>query len=87
MSKYTISPDVLASHLEGEAVLLHLGTKEYYQLNGTGAHIWKSLEEGMPSDAIAASLVTAFEVTEPEAREAVRALLAELVEAKLVSEG
>ena len=80
------SSDALTAHLEGEAVLLHIGTKQYFRLNRTGAHIWKALESGMAPDAIAASLVAAFEVSDDDAREAVRSLLAELVAGKLVTE-
>lgn len=81
----TPSPEVLVSHLEGEAVLLHMGTKRYFRLNRTGAHIWKALEGGADADAIAVSLVEAFEVSLPDAQASVRALLAELVESRLVT--
>ena len=89
MSQLTPSPEVLASHLEGEAVLLHMGTKRYFRLNRTGAHIWKALEGGADAEAIAESLVSAFEVELAEAQASVATLLNELVENRLVvnSEG
>ena len=42
---YLIRDDVLTAHLAGEAVLLDLRTKQYYQLNATAAVIWTSLEQ------------------------------------------
>jgi len=87
MSAVTLSPYVLVSHLEGEAVLLHMGTKRYFRLNRTGAYIWKALEAGSDVEAIAPSLVETFEVTLPEAEAAVKALVGDLVEGKLIRAG
>ncbi|MEO8334720.1 MAG: PqqD family protein [bacterium] len=78
------SPDALTAHLEGEAVLLHIGTKQYFRLNRTGAHIWKALEAGTTADNITQSLVDTFEVPREVAEEAVTALLAELLAHNLV---
>lgn len=80
------SDDALTAHLEGEAVLLHIGTKQYFRLNRTGAHIWKELEAGASAERITQSLVDAFDVPPAEAAEAVNALIAELVAHKLVRE-
>ncbi|MEP6733794.1 MAG: PqqD family protein [bacterium] len=80
------SPDVLTSHLEGEAVLLHMGTKRYFRLNRTGAHIWKALEAGVKTPDITQSLADVFDVSRSEADEAVSVLVSELLENSLVSE-
>jgi hypothetical protein len=80
------SDDALTAHLEGEAVLLHIGTKQYFRLNRTGAHIWKALEAGSTVDDIASSLVETFDVPRAEAAEAVTSLISELIEHKLVRE-
>jgi hypothetical protein len=79
-----VAPNVLASHLQGEAVLLHLGTKSYFRLNGTGAHIWKRIEAGDSDDAIVQSLVDAFEVSRDDAAGAFVALRDDLLANKLV---
>ena len=57
-----IRDDVLAAHLEGEAVLLDLETKRYYRLNATAARIWKGLEQALEPAEIAKALVTEFDV-------------------------
>jgi len=79
------SPDVLAAHLEGEAVLLHLGTKQYYRLNETGAAIWKALERGLDEPAIVAELTREFDVAAETAAEEVRRTVAELGERGLLA--
>jgi hypothetical protein len=82
---YAASKDVLTAHLEGEAVLLHLGTKQYYRLNETGAAIWKGLEAALPLEDIVASLVADFAVDAATARAELERVLGELVERGLVT--
>jgi len=56
----TTSPDVLAAHLAGEAVLLNLDDKSYYRLNETAARIWASLEKGDSREQILEQLVASY---------------------------
>jgi len=63
-----IREDVLTAHLEGEAVLLDLKTKQYYQLNGTAARIWKGLEQALEPPRIVDALVAEFAVDAATAR-------------------
>jgi len=79
-----ISKDVVAAHLEGEAVLLHLGTKQYYRLNETGAAIWKSLEQRDDVATTVKRLVEEFEVDAATAETEVHRVLAELRERDLI---
>ena len=79
------SPDVLAAHLEGEAVLLHLGTKQYYRLNETGAVIWQGLERGLDAPAIVAQLTREFEVDPKIAESELQRTLEELRERGLLA--
>lgn len=55
------SEDVLTAHLEGEAVLLHLDTKNYFRLNDTAAVIWKALESGTSRAELLDELSRMFE--------------------------
>ncbi|HEY3103919.1 MAG TPA: PqqD family protein [Pyrinomonadaceae bacterium] len=67
-----------------EGILVDLNTKKYYQLNETAMLIWKSLEEEMATDEIAARLVASYEVTHEDALKNVEQLLNELASYKLV---
>jgi len=82
--RVAISKDVLTAHLQGEAVLLHLDTKQYYRLNETGAAIWRCLEEGVGLADIASRLVTEFDVELATAEAEVQRVLGELRERRLV---
>ncbi len=78
------SPDVLEAELAGEAVLLHLGTKRYFQLNSTGAVIWAGVRDGLPRADVVARLVTEFDAPPDEAERELDRLLDELRERGLV---
>lgn len=82
---YRPSGEVLASHLDAETVLLHLGSKRYYRLNATAAVIWRLLETS-PTGASALSdrLTTEFDVATEEAESAVRMHLEELTARSLI---
>lgn len=83
--EFTVPDDVLAAHLDGEAVLLNMDTKDYYRLNETAAVVFKGLERGLGRDALVDELCANFEVDRADAAGAVDALLAGLVERGLVA--
>lgn len=84
-SPVAIHEDVLASHLPGETILLHMDTKKYYRLNETAAAIWRALEEEAPPEAIVDQLVADFEVEADRARNAVERQIEELEAADLIA--
>jgi hypothetical protein len=79
------SPEVLSAHLEGEAVLLDVNRRRYFQLNETAAFLWRELERGAHDDGLEQRLVEAFQVDVREAREAVRMVLARFRDEGLVA--
>jgi hypothetical protein len=80
----TPSPTVVATELEdGQAVLLDMDTGSYVQLNRTAAVIWAGIESGRSLDAIAAKLVSTFEVDDEHAHRSMDAFVEQLVEAGL----
>lgn len=84
--KYSVPGDVLAAHLEGEAVLLNMETKDYFRLNATAACVWKGLERGMDHAALVDELCANFEVAPAEAAEELDRLLGELETRRLIVE-
>ena len=75
---YLIRDDVLTAHLAGEAVLLDLRTKQYYQLNATAAVIWTSLEQALEPPQIVDALVQEFAVDAATARAEMDRTIADL---------
>jgi len=80
------SPDVLAAHLAGEAVLLNLEDKSYYQLNETAALIWSALEKGETHDAILAQLLATYDGEETQVLRELDLVIEEFKMRKLVVE-
>ncbi len=78
-------PDVVVTELEiKEAVLLHLGTKNYFTLNDTGLRIWQMLSSGLTPMEICKRLQEEYDVSPEKAKESVLNLIGELVDEKLV---
>lgn len=83
-----VSPDanVVFTEMEnGESVLLHLGTNEYFSLNETGTLIWKGISDDRNLGEIGKELEETFDVTNEQATQSVKRLVDELVAQKLVS--
>jgi len=77
--------DVVYRELNGEIVLLHLGTDNIYALNETGARFWELLAAGSDRTAIRAQLLQEFAVEPAELDVEIDALVAELARAGLVT--
>jgi Coenzyme PQQ synthesis protein D (PqqD) len=80
-------PEVVDTTLDtGDVVLLHLDRKTYYSLNGTGAHIWQGVKDGLPLRAISQQLQARYAVESDHADRSVLALVAELLAQQLVQD-
>lgn len=82
---HRVPEDVLAAHLEGEAVLLHMDTKNYYRLNATAAHVFRGLERGLGREALLDGLCAEFEVERETAARELDRLLGELAQRGLLA--
>lgn len=82
---HRVPEDVLAAHLDGEAVLLHMDTKNYYRLNATAAHVFRGLERGLGRDALLDDLCAEFEVERGVAAAELDRLLGDLAERGLLA--
>jgi hypothetical protein len=74
---YRPHPDVVCREIEGEAVLLHLGTGIYFGLNVVGTRIWQLLEAAQDAPAIVDTLAAEFDAE----RETIARDLGELLDA------
>ena len=77
MITYRPHPDVVCREIEGEAVLLHLGTGIYFGLNVVGTRIWQLLEAAQDAPAIVDTLAAEFDAE----RETIARDLGELLDA------
>ena len=77
-------PSVVDETIDGEALIVNLGTGVYYSIAGTGEVIWRMLAEGLSPDAVVAELPMLFDISAESARDVVSAFVAELVEQELL---
>ena len=85
-TKVSPDPNVVFTEMEnGESVLLHLGTNQYFSLNETGTLIWHGISEGRNLEVIGKKLENTFDVSMEHATKSVIQLVDELESEKLVS--
>lgn len=77
-------PQVTAKVMDGEAVIIHLGTGVYYSMDGVGCLVWESIAAGGDTDAIAASLADRYGIGRDVAAADIGRLVGELVAQELV---
>ena len=78
-------PDAVDTALDGnELVLLHLGSKNYYSLNGTGLRIWQGFKEGLSLREISRRLQEEFGIDPAKGDQSVLRLADELSREGLV---
>lgn len=58
-------PDVIAQLLDGEMVLLHVHTNQFYELNGTASRMWQLLQDGLTPAQIRQHMLDEYDV-QPE---------------------
>ena len=72
------SNHAIAETIEGEAIIIHLGTGAYYSLRDAGAEVWSAIEQQATRAEIVDSLEARYEGTRQELEAAVDRVLDEL---------
>jgi hypothetical protein len=81
----TPAADVVFRELNGEIVLVHLGTDRIYALNETGARFWELLVTRADLGTIRSRLLAEFEISPADLDREISALLDELHREGLVT--
>lgn len=78
--------DVIHTKLaNGEVVLLHFGSEEYFSLNETGSRIWALLDGKTTLQEIGREIESRYDVSEEQALRSVAELAEQLIAQKLVT--
>lgn len=78
------SPEVLSRVLDGEAILLHLGSGTYFGMNEVATRAWELIVAGTTYASMCASLVAEFEVSQADIERDMAEFLSALQEKHLV---
>lgn len=79
------APHVVHESIDGETILIHLGTGTYYSLDGVGAEIWELVVEGVPDHELAARIATRYDAEPALVQRTVGGFVHELVEEGLLT--
>lgn len=74
-ARYRLHPDLRLTALAGEGVALHLGSRRYFTVNGTGLALLDALKEPRTVDELVQVLTDRYEVTPEQARLSAEAFL------------
>lgn len=75
---FTVNPEAAASFHDDGIVILHAGKGRLFTSNGTGARIWRGVEQQLPLDTIAEEISAEYQIARATAREHTVRFLAEL---------
>ena len=66
---FTVNPEATASFHDEGIVILHAGKGTLYKSNGTGARIWRGIEQQLSLEAIADKISSEYRIARAAARE------------------
>lgn len=78
-------PDLIASDMDGDLVMMSIARGEYYGISGVGVRIWALLAEPVTVAEIAATLEREYEIDADTALRDCRQFLGGLLERGLIS--
>lgn len=83
-SAYAPRQDVASELIDGEAIIIDLGTGMYFSLDRAGGRIWALLAEQRSLDEILACLLAEYEVGAQAARDDLENLVTQLLAENLI---
>lgn len=81
---FTVNPEAVRSFHEDGVVILHAGSGRVFSSNGTGARIWRGIEQQLPLETIANEISNAYQIERTTAREHTLSFLAALEQQALI---
>jgi Coenzyme PQQ synthesis protein D (PqqD) len=82
--RYRRHPELRLAPVEGEGVVLHLGTRRYFSVNDSGLTLLEALAAPQSFDDLVAAVVQHYDVTADDARESVRGFVDGCLAARLL---
>ncbi|MBP7175563.1 MAG: lasso peptide biosynthesis PqqD family chaperone [Thermoclostridium sp.] len=73
------NPEIVASDMDGETVMMHIDTGKYYNLGRTGGFIWSLLEEPLEMEALIGKLMEKFQVNREQCEQDTLAFLQKVI--------
>ena len=84
---YHRNPNILATDMDGEYVMMNVDSNEYHSIKGSGVRIWELAESPITEKQIVEAICAEFDVTEDVCKADVRGFLDEMLGAGLILSG
>jgi hypothetical protein len=81
---FTLSPDVVFRDLDGEAVILDLGSGTYFGLNEVGTRVWQLISEGRDEPGIVEAVASEYDADRATIARDIARLLDDLKTRRLI---
>ena len=78
------NPDILASDIDGEKVMMSIQQGEYFGLGKTGSFIWDTIEQPIAISDLADLITEKYEVSKEQCINDIMPFLNDLAEKKLI---
>jgi hypothetical protein len=82
----TLSSKAITQEINGEMVILDMGSEEYFSLNEVGCKLWQLLESNSDLSVAVASLLEQYDVDSKQLSGDVESVVTELKRVGLLSE-
>jgi len=83
-TRFVRHPDLRHTAVDGEGIVLHLGSRRYFSVNETGVVLLEALVTPRSVDELVTTLTDAYRVSPDDARRSVVTFLERCAAAKLV---
>lgn len=83
-SQFVRNPDLIATDMDGDTVMMSIEHGKYYGVSGVGTRIWELLEKPTTPSQIIISICKEFEVDETTCRADVERFITELIDNGMV---
>ena len=77
---FNVADDILISQIENEAILLHVSTGTYYNLNESSIPFWEALQNKQPLEPVVQQIINEYEVEPSQVLEDLQIFLQDLLE-------
>ena len=83
---YIRNPDLIATDMDGDTVMMSIERGEYYGISGVGSRVWELLEQPVTLADIIAIICAEFDIDQATCQTDMEQFLSELQSLELVSQ-
>ena len=83
---FNVADDILMSQIENEAILLHVATGTYYNLNESSIPFWEALQNKQPLEPVVQQILNEYEVESSQVLQDLQIFLQDLLKFGIISD-